>query len=173
VVDVNHTKDPYKKRTGPGRGVSVRIARAGDVDYIRNLSRTAFHEYGPYDEMLPDWFTSGITVTLLAVVEERPVGFAMIRRIGRESRLHRVSELLAIAVEPPQRNRGIGNFLLSEMQKTAYRTGVETLVLHTAIDNLPGQALFNKHGFILLDIKSGFYPGGQDAVMMYKDIHTD
>jgi ribosomal protein S18 acetylase RimI-like enzyme len=172
VVSVYNMKDPDTERISLGRPVSVRIARAGDVDYIRSLSRTAFHEYGPYDKMLPDWFTSGITVTLVAVLEERPVGFAMIRRIGRESRLYRVSELLAIAVEPPRRNRGIGNLLLSEIQKTACRTGVETLVLHTAIDNLPGRALFKKHGFILLDTKSSFYPKGQDAVMMYKGIHT-
>ena len=165
-------KNPYREGQDLGGTVSVRIARAGDVGFIRNLSRTAFHEYGPYDEMLPDWFMAGITVTLLAVLEERPVGFAMIRRIGRESRLHRVSELLAIAVEPSQRNRGIGNLLLNEMQKTAYRSGVEILVLHTAIDNLPGRTLFKKHGFILLDTKHGFYPEGQDAVMMYKDIRT-
>jgi ribosomal protein S18 acetylase RimI-like enzyme len=143
------------------------------VNYIRSLSKEAFREYGPYEEMLPDWFMSGITVTLLAVLEERPVGFAMIRRVGRESRLHPVSELLAIAVEPPQRKRGIGNLLLSEMEKTARSTGIQTLVLHTGIKNLPGRALFKKHGFILLDTKSGVYEGGQDAVMMYKDIHTD
>lgn len=165
-------KGPSTQGTDPDSAVSVRIARAGDVDYIRSLSKTAFHEYGPYEEMLPDWFTSGITVTLLAVLEERRVGFAMIRRIGRESRLYGVSELLAIAVEPAQRKKGIGNLLLSEMQKTAHRGGVETLVLHTAIDNLPGRALFKRHGFILLETKSNFYPRGQDAVMMYKDIHT-
>jgi ribosomal-protein-alanine N-acetyltransferase len=173
VVGVFHTKDFYKERTGLDTAVSVRIARAGDVDYIRSLSKAAFHEYGPYEEMLPDWFTSGITVTLLAILKESPVGFAMIRRIGREARFHPVSELLAIAVEPRRRKRGIGNLLLSEMQKTARSTGIETLVLHTAIDNLPGRALFKKHGFIILDTKSGFYPEGQDAVMMYKDIHTD
>ncbi|MBW1744012.1 MAG: GNAT family N-acetyltransferase [Deltaproteobacteria bacterium] len=173
MVGVYDSKDPHRERMDLGRSVSVRIARAGDVDYIRSLSKTAFQEYGPYEEMLPDWFTSGITVTLLAMLGERPVGFAMIRRIGRESRLHGVSELLGIAVEPPQRKRGIGDLLLSEMQKTAHRTGVETLVLHTAIDNLPGRGLFKKHGFNLLDTKSNFYPRGQDAVMMYKDIHLE
>lgn len=172
MVGVNDRKDPHTERIDFGTSVSVRTARTGDVDYIRSLSKTAFYEYGPYEEMIPDWFTSGITVTLLAVLEERPVGFVMIRRIGRDSRLHHVSELLAIAVEPPQRKRGIGDLLLSEMQKTAERAGVETLLLHTAIDNLPGRALFKKHGFILLDTKRSFYPEGQDAVMMYKDIHT-
>jgi ribosomal protein S18 acetylase RimI-like enzyme len=171
VVGAYHREDRHIEKLDPGKAVSVRIARAGDVDYIRSLSKAAFHEYGPYEDMLPDWFTSGITVTLLAVLEERPVGFAMIRRIGRESRLHRVSELLAIAVEPTQRKRGIGNLLLTEIQRAAHKTEVETLVLHTAIDNLPGRALFRKHGFILLDTKSNFYFGGQDAVMMFKDIH--
>ena len=160
------------ERKNSDTAVSVRIARAGDVGYIRSLSRTAFHEYGPYEEMLPDWFASGITVTLLALIEDHPVGFAMIRRMGRESRLHRVSELLAIAVEPSQRKRGIGDLLLREIQTMAQRTGVEMLVLHTAIDNLPGQTLFKKNGFILLDTKPSFYPRGQDAVMMYKDVHT-
>jgi ribosomal protein S18 acetylase RimI-like enzyme len=172
VHGVYDRKDSRTKKTDLVTGVSVRIARAGDVDYIRSLGRTAFHEYGPYEEMLPDWFTSGITITLLAVMEERAVAFAMIRRIGRESRLRGVSELLAIAVEPRQRKRGIGDLLLREMQKTAHRTGVEALVLHTAIDNVPGRALFKKHGFILLDTKRHFYPRGQDAVMMYKDIHA-
>lgn len=170
MVGVYDSKDSYRKRVGLGKSVSVRIARAGDVDYIRGLSRTAFHEYGPYEDMLPDWFTSGITVTLLALLEECPVGFAMIRRLGRESRLHRVSELLAIAVEPAQRKRGIGDLLLDEIQKAAHRTGVETLVLHTAVENSPGQKLFKKHGFILLDTRRSFYPGSQDAVMMYKEI---
>ena len=57
------------ERKNSDTAVSVRIARAGDVGYIRSLSRTAFHEYGPYEEMLPDWFASGITVTLLALIQ--------------------------------------------------------------------------------------------------------
>jgi [ribosomal protein S18]-alanine N-acetyltransferase len=172
MVGIYDRKDYRRERKSLDRTVSVRIARAGDVGYIRSLSRTAFHEYGPYEETLPNWFMSGITVTLLALIEDCPVGFAMIRRIGRESRLHRLSELLAIAVEPSQRKRGIGDLLVREMQITAQRTGVETLVLHTAVDNLPGRTLFKKHGFISLTTKNGFYPRGQDAVMMYKDIHT-
>jgi len=172
VVGVYDSEDSYMERVELGSSVSVRIARAGDVDYIRGLSKTAFQEYGPYEDMLPDGFMAGITVTLLAVVEEHPLGFAMIRRLGRESRLHRVSELLAIAVEPAQRKRGIGDLLLNEIQKAAHRTGVETLVLHTAIENMPGRGLFKKHGFIRLDTRSNFYPGGQDAMMMYKDIDT-
>jgi len=170
MVCVYDSKDSYGERVDLSRLVSVRIARAGDIDYIRDLSRTAFQEYGPYEDMLPDWFMSGITVTLLALLEERPVGFAMIRRLGRESRLHRVSELLAIAVKSAQRKRGIGDLLMNEIQKAARRTGVETLVLHTAIENLPGRELFKKHGFILLNTRRDFYPGGQDAVMMCKDV---
>jgi ribosomal-protein-alanine N-acetyltransferase len=172
VIGVYDRKDSRRERKNIDGAVSVRIARAGDVGYIRSLSGTAFREYGPYEEMLPNWFASGITVTLLALIENHPVGFAMIRRMGRESRLYRVSELLAIAVEPSQRKRGIGGLLLRKMQTTAQKTGVETLVLHTAIDNLPGRTLFKKHGFVLLETKGGFYPRGQDAVMMYKHIHA-
>jgi ribosomal protein S18 acetylase RimI-like enzyme len=48
--------------------------------------------------------------------------------------------------------------------------GVETLVLHTAAENFVAQKLFKEHGFIPSEIKRNFYPKGQDALMMYKDI---
>ncbi len=46
--------------------------------------------------------------------------------------------------------------------------GVDRLILHTALDNLPGRALFKRHGFAACGVKKAFYPEGQDALMMEK-----
>jgi ribosomal-protein-alanine N-acetyltransferase len=158
------------KNMGHRDRATVRPATAADVDYIRSLSKIAFQHYGPYEQMLPDWFQSGIAVTLVAVTKERPVGFAMLRRLEPESHLHRVSELLAIAVEPAKRNLGIGDLLMKEIEKAANEIGVQTVFLHTAVENLPGQKFFEKYGFIPLEVRNNFYPKGQDALMMYKEI---
>jgi len=148
----------------------VRPARAGDADYIRGLSKKVFEQYGPYERLLVQWFELGITVTLLALMEKHAVGFAMLRRLGHGWSLPGLSELLAIAVEPAKWRIGIGDLLMDEILREAERLEVGTLVLHTAIDNLPAQILFRKHGFSELGMKKSFYPKGQDAIIMYKDI---
>ena len=143
---------------------------AGDADYIRSLSKKVFEQYGPYESLLVQWFESGFTVTLLALMEKHAVGFAMLRRLEHGRFLPSVSELLSIAVEPSKWRLGIGDFLMDEIIREAERLGVETVVLHTAIDNLPAQILFRKHGFSEVGMKKKFYPKGQDAITMYKDI---
>jgi ribosomal-protein-alanine N-acetyltransferase len=148
----------------------VRPARAEDVNYIRSLSRKLFHQYGPYENILALWFESDIAVTLLALMGKRPVGFALLGRLERKGYPPCVSELLAIAVEPAKWKLGVGDLLMREVLREAKELKVETLVLHTAVENLSGQKLFKKYGFTPLEVKKNFYPEGQDALMMYKDI---
>lgn len=153
----------------------IKIVPAGlkDADYIRGLSKKVFNKYGSYDDTLANWFISGLTLTLLVSTGKRKVGFAMLGRAVRDDPLSRVYELLAIAIEPDMQKLGIGSFLLDEIEKKARELLVETLILHTAADNAAGRKLFKRHGFVTSETKGGFYPGGQDAVMMYKKFNTD
>jgi ribosomal protein S18 acetylase RimI-like enzyme len=155
-------KSVYKEK------IKIMPAKAKDADYIRRLSKTVFTRYGPYDDTLTDWFTFGVAWTVLASRGKRPVGFAMLGRSVHEHPTTRVYELLAIAVEPEMQRLGIGNRLLREINRKARELSAETLVLHTSADNAPGRKLFRKHGFIPAETKEKFYPGGQDALMMYK-----
>ncbi|MDY6951785.1 MAG: GNAT family N-acetyltransferase, partial [Thermodesulfobacteriota bacterium] len=59
---------------------------------------------------------------------------------------------------------------MKEIEKRARQLGVETLVLHTATDNVLGQRLFTKCGFVSCEMKKAFYPAGHDALMMFKDL---
>ena len=161
----------YKKKASQKTPrIKIRPATASDVDYVGVLSKKAFKQYGPYENILPRWLESGITFTFIALMEERPVGFAMIGRSAQKWNFPGMCELLAVAVEPANQRLGIGDLLMREVERTANEQEVEMVILHTAAKNLPGQKLFNKHGFIPLEIKKNFYPEGQDALMMYKDI---
>ena len=143
---------------------------AADTDFIRSLSKKVFEHYGPYESILTQWLESGIALTLVAWTGRKPVGFAMLQGFDHKWPVLRLTELLAIAVEPERRRIGIGDLLMDEIVREAERLKSRTLVLHTATDNLPAQMLFRKHGFSELGMKKDFYPKGQDAIIMYKEI---
>ncbi len=163
MLDVNRPK-----KTGYGARITIRQATALDVGYIRSLGKEVFQQYGPYEDLLPEWFASGLAVTLLASIEERTAGFAMFGHLEGVRYPHGMCELLAIAVEPTKWDLGIGGRLMTEVERRATALNVEKMILHTAVENLRGQSLFAKHGFIPLEVKKRFYPEGQDALMMCK-----
>ncbi len=160
-----------RERTVHRKQITLREAGKADTDFIRHLSRKVFRIYGPYEELLPLWFESGIAVTLLASMGRRPVGFAMLGRPSEDWHLSLAGELLAIAVEPKRHRSGIGDLLMAKVIERAQKLNMETLILHTAPRNLAAKRLFEKHGFVLSEVKKGFYPEGQDALMMKRDIH--
>lgn len=149
-----------------GNQVVIRDALTPDVEFIRTLSQEAFGQYGPYETLLPEWFLAGITLTYVAVQDKAPVGFGMLGIIDRDPSSIRESELLAIAVAPTAQRRGIGTRLMRKMRNAAHARHVENIILHTAMDNLPARKLFEKFGFVGVGHKAGFYPNGQDAMMM-------
>ena len=79
-------------------------------------------------------------------------------------------ELLAIAVEPARQGLGIGELLMREAIGKAQKLEGEMVTLHTAVENRPAQRLFTKCGFVPSGIKKHFYPKGQDALMMYREV---
>jgi ribosomal-protein-alanine N-acetyltransferase len=154
-------------------GVTIRSAGLVHLEFIRNLSERVFSQYGPYEEILSEWFESGITITHLALMDQRPVGFAMLKKPEHSGHAGQMSELLAIAVEREYRRLGIGDLLMREIQKDAEKMHVNMLLLSTEVGNHPAQSLFSKHGFTPWKLKKGYYPKGQEAVMMYKIVHRD
>ena len=131
----------------PESSLRVRQARPTDVGYIRDLSERSFQQYGPYDNVLSQWFELGTTVTLLACQGKRAMGFAMFSRPVLNHPIPLEIEVLAIAVERNSRRKGIGDFLMREVESAAHQLQVEKLLLHTAVENLPAWSLFKKHGF--------------------------
>jgi ribosomal-protein-alanine N-acetyltransferase len=94
----------------------------------------------------------------------------MLGALERDFRIPAVSELLAIAVEPDRQHMGIGQMLLDEIEKKAASLGEKRLFLHTATENVAAQKLFIKNAYRPQETKRNFYPKGQDALMMVKEI---
>jgi len=58
--------------------------------------------------------------------------------------------------------------MMAALEKWARAASIRRLYLHTAADNVDAKALFSVSGFKAAETSEGFYPQGQDAVMMYK-----
>ncbi len=148
--------------------VSVRPTAAGDIRFIKRLCRKVFHAYGPYEELLPKWVESDLTITAIALKDGQPAGFAMVGFAPDRNNLQDDAELLAIAVEPGKQGMGIGTLLLQKVEKNAADLGVKGIFLHTAKGNFRARSLFSRGGYRAIKLKTGFYPEGQDAFMLYK-----
>ena len=161
---------PFKNQANKETDIMIRLTKASDVDFIGELSGKVFNIYGPYDQLVPQWFESDFTMTIIAIMAEKPVGFAMIGQVSKELNLPDITELMAIAVKPKKQKMGIGTMLVREMEKRAAELNIQRIFLHTAVENLPAQSLFAECGYQKGGIKSGFYPAGQDAVLMSKSL---
>jgi ribosomal protein S18 acetylase RimI-like enzyme len=150
--------------------IIVRFSRASDYLFIRELSTSAFRPFGDYRDVVPEWHISDKSITLIACLEEAPLGFAMVGKPFSRYDQNNSSELLAIAVETEWQGKGIGKLLLKEIEKVALEAGIMTLFLHTAIENRNARKLFSDEGYRVWQIKKGFYPMGQDACVMAKKL---
>lgn len=134
------------------------------------LSGAVFRPYGDYEGLIRDWLASGHASAIIALRRGRPVGFAMVARIGNSPQAPCGTELLAIGVEPPFQGSGIGRHLLKEIERDASNQGARAMWLHTAVGNRHARNLFDKTGYRPVGLKKGFYPEGQDAILMVKKL---
>jgi len=157
----------------PQAKTNIRPARLSDKGFIAGLSGIVFSIYGPYSTTVTRWFKSGVTMTFISVLEERPVGFVMIGALPSGGEGETPAEVLAIAVSPEFQLRGIGQEVLLYAHERLEELGEQRLFLHTAKENLAAQKLFLRNGYRPVQIKKGFYPFGQDALMMVNDLEKN
>ena len=171
LVDKTRSRSSPSDKALHQRGsIRIREARFSDKGFIGRLSGKVFDIYGPYEEMVIGWFESEATTTLIALMDGKPVGFAMVGYLVDAHGAGVTCELLAIAVEPEKERMGAGRRLMGETEKRAAKRGEKRLFLHTALENIGAQKLFIATRFEPSGIKMNFYPAGQDALTMYKEI---
>jgi len=167
---VQYHQPPFSPLKGK---TTIRPAKQSDKDFLVRLSGEVFSIYGPYRGTVSRWFESGVTTTLISMAEGMPVGFVMIGALPGDRLGETRAEVLAIAVTPEFQQRGIGDELLQFAQRKVEELGEPRLFLHTAKENLAAMKLFLRNGYRSVEIKKGFYPSGQDALMMVNELGKD
>jgi len=155
--------------------VVLRPGQRGDRPFIRALAADAFAAYGDYGPLLLEWFaTPGVEATI-AEDGGQPVGLTLVAFVADpEAAGFWVADVLAIAVAPSSRRRGLGRRLLqavlARVVEAARRWPVRAVRLSVAEDNAPARALFAGAGFQYTGRAESFYPRGQRALHMRRPL---
>ncbi len=80
------------------------------------------------------------------------------------------AEVLTLAVDPVAQRQGIGRALLEHGMATAHQRGAQAVFLEVAASNAPAQALYAASGFAAVGRRSGYYPGGGDALVLRRTL---
>lgn len=147
------------------RTIQLRGGDARDIAMVDALMKAAFDprfgEAWTRGQALGVLALPGIRLTI-ALVDDVPAGFAMIRGVLDEA------ELLLIAVDPAQRRRGIATALLRAIEADCAATGVTDLHLEVRAGN-DALKLYLAHGFVKVGERRAYYRGPEGKAY---DAHT-
>ena len=80
------------------------------------------------------------------------------------------AEIQLIATAEMYRRGGRGSKVLCDLIEEAERRGVKKIFLEVRVSNAFAQLLYLKHGFVGLYARSRYYPDGEDAIVMKKEL---
>ena len=76
-------------------------------------------------------------------------------------------EITNVAVSSKYRKHGIGNHLVTAMQRVAKEKNLERMILEVRATNEPALSLYKRKGFTELGIRKNFYEKPtEDAIIM-------
>ncbi len=77
-----------------------------------------------------------------------------------------MAQLARIGIDPKSRNKGYGQFLLENLIQRAKEAECEYMSLEVRESNIPAIHLYEKNGFITVNLSKGYYPDGENAIVM-------
>lgn len=103
------------------------------------------------------------SVRIKAVISDRMIGF-----VGGDIRRKTATGwITTISVLPEYRRMGIGEVLLAACED---QMGMPLIKLAVRQSNLVAQQMYRKHGYRSVELWKGYYSGGEDAIIMEKQL---
>ncbi len=81
--------------------------------------------------------------------------------------------LLNLTVLPELQRRGRGGAMLAHLLELARNAAAKRMLLEVRPGNVPGQALYRRHGFVEIGRRRDYYPapgGREDAIVMAREL---
>ena len=85
--------------------------------------------------------------------------------------IYETAEIARIAVKADMRRRGIGAALMNSLIKHAGKKGCERILLEVNENNDAARKMYEKFGFVKIDIRKNYYKDGS-AVIMQLDLRN-
>ena len=134
-----------------------------DLTEIAKLEEECFSD--PWSQrMLADSFLSDGFFGSLLEEGNTITAYGGMRTVGEEA------EIELIATAEMYRRCGRGGKILDDLLDEAARRGVKAVFLEVRVSNAAAQLLYIKKGFKGLYARSRYYPNGEDAIVMKKEL---
>jgi ribosomal protein S18 acetylase RimI-like enzyme len=144
----------------------IRRATLTELPALLALERSAFTT----DHLSPRQYRQHLdspTALVLAAVDETGLLGKAVVFFRRESDLAR---LYSIAVADGARGRGIGEALLTAVERAARRRGARRMRLEVRQDNAAAMRLYERRGYARFAERPGYYEDGGDAWRYEKEL---
>ena len=92
------------------------------------------------------------------------VGFGGVALLGDEA------HVMTVAVDPARQGRGIGGRVVSGLLDEVVAAGLTATTLEVRTSNDVARRLYHRLGFDEAGVRPGYYPDGEDAVILWR--HT-
>lgn len=135
-----------------------------DLNEIAALERECFSDDPWNVRMLAESFLSGRFFGSL--LEEDGV----ITAYGGMSFVEDEAELELIATAEMYRRCGRAERILNDLFEEAVRRGIKRIFLEVRVSNSSALMMYLKNGFVGIYARSRYYPDGEDAIVMKKEL---
>ncbi len=147
-----------------GSGVIIRTAVYKDLDDIYRIETESFRYPYPRKYLAVLIALAG-DLFIVAESEKRIVGYA----IG-VLRVNNTGHIISIAVARNWRRKGIATKLMQELERKFRERNMKAAILEVRVSNNPAIRLYEKLGYKIIDRLKNYYPDGEDAFLMYKEL---
>lgn len=146
------------------KSVTIRRAIASDYSQIVKVELSSFERpYSP--ELLLLLLHLHHDMFYVAMVGEEVVGYV----VGAK-RCDGCGHVISIAVKPEWRRRGIGTRLMTALLSTFKKKRLKKAILEVAVSNEGAIAFYRHLGFEIATVLRNYYPWGEDAYLMVKEL---
>ncbi|GAB4184909.1 MAG: ribosomal protein S18-alanine N-acetyltransferase [Calditrichia bacterium] len=135
-----------------------------DVEEVLAIERASFSDPWNKDHFLHEIKKNDFSVPVVLKYKNVIIGYAVCWRLFEEF------HLANIAIHPKYRGQGIGEFLLDKILKMVQDELY--VVLEVRVRNLTAINLYQKKGFSVLFERKNYYPDGEDALIMVKQMKS-
>lgn len=144
---------------------TIRRATLEDLDAVEAMERRVFPTPWSRTALIPELRRGPAKLPLIAEVDGKAVGYALVWVIRDE--LH----LVTLGVEAAHRRRGVGRALLEAILAHPVARNAQTMTLEVRMGNRAAREFYRDAGFREIAIRPRYYPDNrEDAVVMLKSL---
>lgn len=147
--------------------LSTRPYTKNDFAAIHALDQECFPPGISYSKWTLSYYLSlPAAISLIAEDDGQLAGFILAESIPP------MAHIITLDISPRHRRKSVGSLLLGEVEQQFRLQQIESVLLETAVDNQPGIAFWEHHGYRTEAVLKRYYLGRIDAYEMRKRLNA-